>query len=91
MSLWIDTPTLTDRRSGENLLSFEDPNWSLDSARWLDDSTVLLTLRKYPGNHEPGALEVTVDCAGRAAMIGTVKVGALRELEQQMEKALKWT
>jgi hypothetical protein len=90
MSLWIDSPALTERRTGENLLAFEDPNWSLDAARWLDDSTVVLTLRKYPGNHTPGSIDVTVDCAGRTATIGGAKVGRLGELEQQMEKALRW-
>ena len=91
MSLWIDSPTLADRRTGDKVLSFEDPNWSLDAARWLDDSTVVLTLRKYPGNHTPGSIDVTVDCAGRTAMIGAVRVDGLSQLEPEMEKALKWS
>jgi hypothetical protein len=51
------------QRTGENLLSFEDPNWSLNQARWTDDSTVVLSLRKYPGNHTPWAIDVTVNLA----------------------------
>src|SRR6185436_1450296 len=40
MSLWIETPTLSDRLTGQELLSFNDPHWSLDSAEWQSDSTV---------------------------------------------------
>ena len=90
MSLWVDTPTLTDCATGENLLSFEDPNWSLNEARWTDDSTVVLGLRKYPGNHTPGAIDVTINCAARTAVVGSVAVGKLDEVERQLEKALKW-
>lgn len=90
MSLWIDTPTLTNRTTGENLLSFNDPNWSLNEARWIDDSTVVLRLRKYPGNHSPGAIDVTINCAARTAVVGLVAVRKLDEVERQLEKALDW-
>ena len=53
MSLWIESPTLSERDSGEQLLAFTDQNWSLDSADWLDEAVVVLNLRKYPGNHRP--------------------------------------
>ena len=41
MSLWIETPLLCERRSGQRLLVFKDSNWSLNSAEWLSDSVVV--------------------------------------------------
>ena len=59
MSLWIETPSVLDKATGELLLSFKDSHWSLDAARWVSDSTVELTLRKYPGNHLPAQVVAT--------------------------------
>jgi hypothetical protein len=91
MSHWIETPTISDSFTGKEVLRFEDPNWSLDSAQWLSDSTVVLTLRKYPGNHHPTSLAATVDClAGTAAVEGT-SVPSLRHLERALDGALTWS
>ena len=89
MSLWIETPTLSDK-TGETLLSFKDSNWSLDAARWLSDSVVELTLRKYPGGHLPGQIVAVVDCAQRNAKIGPTEVQSLADLESALERALTW-
>jgi hypothetical protein len=90
MSLWIETPTVLDKATGETLLSFKDSNWSLDSARWLSDSVVELTLRKYPGNHLPTNVIATLDCANRNAKIGETVVKSLAEVEPALERALTW-
>ena len=88
MSHWIDTPTLTDRHSGEVLLSFQNGNWSLNSSHWINDSVVVLTLRKYPGAHIPTELSVTVDCLNKTAAIGDTRVPALDRLEAALDHAL---
>jgi hypothetical protein len=88
-SCWVDTPTLRDKQNGETLFAIQDDRWSLDELTWRSESVVSLEMRKYPGNHEPQGLEVTVDCTARQATIGGQIVG-LSELEQRMEAALTW-
>ena len=90
MSLWIESPTLTDTQSGEVLVSFRDPHWSLDSAVWRSESEVVLELRKYPGNHTPVQVTAIVDCAARTADVGPVKVESLKRLESALDAALVW-
>jgi hypothetical protein len=90
MSLWIETPTLSDRLTGQDLFSFKDPNWSLDSAEWLSDSIVALKMRKYPGNHLPAHVVVTVDCLAGTADIGGTTVPSINDLERHLESALTW-
>ena len=85
MSLWIETPAVLDKTTGETLLKFKDSNWSLDAARWLSDSIVELTLRKYPGNHLPVNVIVTLDCANRTASIGEKEVLLLVDVESALE------
>jgi hypothetical protein len=90
MSLWIETPTILDTETKEILLSFRDSNWSLDAARWLSDSVVELTLRKYPGNHLPSNVLVVLDCAHRNAKVGPTEVQSLADVEPTLERALTW-
>jgi hypothetical protein len=90
MSLEIRKPTLSDRQTGEVLLQFESSNWSLDEWQWTDDTTVRLTLRKYPGNHAPGDLAVTLDCVAKTARLGDTRIESLAQLEQRMDAALTW-
>lgn len=90
MSLWIETPTVLDKTTGETLLAFKDSNWSLDAARWVSHSVVELTLRKYPGNHLPVNVVATLDCASRTARVGQVELGSLAEVEPALERALTW-
>jgi hypothetical protein len=90
MSLWIETPTLLDKSTGETLLAFKDSNWSLDAAHWLSDSTVKLTLRKFPGNHLPVNIIATLDCARRTARIGEKEFQSLAEVETALDNALTW-
>ncbi len=60
MSHWVDRPFILDEYTHEMVLDFGDCLWSVDQARWSDDSTrVTLVLRRYPGNI-PG-VEVDVD------------------------------
>ncbi len=69
MSLWIESPELIDAQSGQILLRFSDSNWSLDHARWLDNETVELSLRKYPGDHHPSSFNVIIDCRQKQASL----------------------
>lgn len=86
---WVQTPTIVDRQTGETLLAFADTRWSVDERGWLDESVVSFHMRKYPGNHEPGELAVTLDCAARSARFDAVSC-AFADLEQRMEAALTW-
>lgn len=90
MSLWIETFVLTDRSTGDVMLSFRDPNWSLDSAEWLSDSVVALKLRKYPGNHHPAELTATVDCAAGIAQVDGAGTVTLEHLERALDRSLTW-
>ena len=49
MSHWIDQPSLI--RVGDNvcLFALNKDGWSARTVRWLDHSTVELTMGKYPG------------------------------------------
>jgi hypothetical protein len=90
MSLWIETPMLSDRTSGEHLLVFKDSNWSLNSAEWLSESVVVLKLRKYPGSHNPAEVAATIDCSARTAEIDGKRVSTLALVERCLDEALAW-
>jgi hypothetical protein len=89
MSLWVETPSIVERASGQTLLSFEDGNWSLNSAHWIDDHRVELRLRKYPGAHHPSELRVSLDCIARTATLDGRTLG-FDGLERALEAALSW-
>ncbi|HUQ10122.1 MAG TPA: hypothetical protein VM146_07375 [Steroidobacteraceae bacterium] len=86
---WVQTPTLVDKQTGEPLFAFKDTHWSVDERSWLDDAKVRFHLRKYPGNHDPGEIMVTLDCATRMASFNGVVCG-FDELEQRLDAALTW-
>jgi hypothetical protein len=86
-SHWVFTPTVR-RRDGEVLVEIRDTMWSVDEAVWHGD-TIVMTMRKYPGNHRPVDLTVRVDCAARAAEIDGASY-PLEELEVAMDGALHW-
>jgi hypothetical protein len=86
MSLWVETPELVDTRTGRTLIGFRNTNWSLDAAEWQSDTVVKMTLRKYPGDHEPPQFEATVDCEKGTATIGGVAVANLADLEAALEQ-----
>jgi hypothetical protein len=90
MSLWIESPTLSERDSGELLLAFTDQNWSLDSADWLDEAVVVLNLRKYPGNHRPPQVIAKIDCAARTAEVDGRRIDSLAQLEHVLDESLEW-
>lgn len=87
---WVETPTVTDRRSGEAVLTFSNTHWSLDDAKWQDESVVVCEMRKYPGNHEPRGLIVTLDCDARQARIGDAAAVPFQTLEARMDASLQW-
>jgi hypothetical protein len=51
------------------LLTFESELWSLDHSDWQSESVVKLRLRKFPGNHEPAQVGVSVDCRHGTAQL----------------------
>ena len=89
MSLWVETPTVSDKVTGEVLLAFENTNWSLDAADWVSDSVVQLWLRKYPGAHTPPGVMVTLDCGARTAQVGEMTV-PLQDVERTLDRTLAW-
>jgi hypothetical protein len=89
MSLWIETPTLRNKATGEVVASFRDTNWSLNSARWLSDDVVELRMRKYPGSHTPAEIMATLDCSERTARIDG-SVMPISQVETALEGALSW-
>lgn len=69
MSHWIESFTLVDAATGTMVWRMDDPNWSLDSAKWIGDSVVEVSIRKYPGDHSPPSFEVTIDCDAQTAAV----------------------
>jgi len=49
MSHWVDQPSLIRVRDNFCLFALDTDDWSAWEVSWLDDSTVALVLRKYPG------------------------------------------
>lgn len=49
MSHWIDQPALIRVYDNVCLFALDKDDWSAWEVRWSDDSTVALTMRKYPG------------------------------------------
>ncbi|MEO8671341.1 MAG: hypothetical protein ABI411_08515 [Tahibacter sp.] len=89
-SLWVESPRLSEAKSGAILLRFHSTMWSLDRARWLSEHEVELTLRKYPGNHAPADLVAVVDCVHGSASVAESAAVALDQLEALLERQLTW-
>lgn len=49
MSHWIEKPYLVQASDNEVLFSLEGDPWSASDVRWIDNTTVEMYLRKYPG------------------------------------------
>jgi hypothetical protein len=86
---WVQTPSIVDRQTGEILLTFQNTHWSLDERSWLGESQACFHVRKYPGNHQPGEIVVTLDCAARVATFADQRC-AFAELEPRLDAALTW-
>ena len=72
MSLWVETPCLIEVQNKAKLFDLRGTDWSLDSAQWLNEERVTLSLRRYPGDHSPRVFEVVIDClANQATFDGT--------------------
>jgi hypothetical protein len=87
-SHWLEVPTLIERASGSILWTVADDRWSLDETAW-DGGAVTMTLRKYPGNHEPREVKARIDCVARMAQLGG-KAVPLAALEQALDATLSW-
>jgi hypothetical protein len=90
-SLWVESPTIFSTEATEPLLQFSSELWSLDKAEWLSNETVELTVRKFPGNHKPSQIVITINCNERTATLGSSGSVALSELEGLLEKQLSWS
>lgn len=66
---------------------FNDANWSLDHAQWLDDATAELSLRRYPGDH-PSSGQVTIDCQQTTASLMGAPAITLKDLEGALDALL---
>ena len=88
-SHWVLLPTIEEVATAEVLLKL-DRKWSMDDSKWTGDAVVELTLRKYPGNHSPVDLIVTIDCAARTARIASGGLLPLDALEANLDAALTW-
>jgi hypothetical protein len=89
-SLWVYSPCIWDGERDARLLSFKNESWSVDTGVWLDETTVRLCLRKFPGNHRPEQLSVEVDCLALTAVVATSAKIPLIELEEALDRALTW-
>lgn len=90
MSLWVQTPEIVDLQSQAIILAFRDDRWSLEKSEWIDNTTVRLMLRKYPGNHIPSEIAITIECQHRLAILPDGKRVALTTLEEQLDLLLEW-
>lgn len=89
MSHWILTPRIVDAATGAELLRFANQSWSVDRVDWCTPERVRLTLRKYPGNHQPPLLHCEVDCRARTATVAGTEL-PLAELEARLDALLQW-
>ncbi|GAB3794872.1 hypothetical protein GCM10028819_09900 [Spirosoma humi] len=73
MSHWIDQPYLIRVSDGVCLFAIDADGWSAWAVRWLDDSTVELLMRKYPGQIEC-TIELNTDTNQAQAVSQTASV-----------------
>lgn len=85
-SHWVECPILMERPSGQTVLKFKSDYWSLDSAEWKSNAVVVMTLRKYPGDHLPASFELVFDCATLTATIGDEINLPVAAIEPALEK-----
>ncbi|MDB6174379.1 MAG: hypothetical protein JWL59_3690 [Chthoniobacteraceae bacterium] len=85
MSLWIESPELIEVGMAAPLFRFRDSNWSLDEAKWLTESVVVMQVRRYPGDHTPSQFEFRIDAEKRLATIGSAQALPLSDLESMLE------
>ena len=85
-SLWVEHPTLVNRTANQILLKFKDDRWSLDSAAWRSDVVVVMTLRKFPGDHRPPSFNLMFDCDALTATVGTQEAVSVVNIETSLER-----
>jgi hypothetical protein len=89
-SRWVQTPEIVDLYLQDTILKFHDPSWSMNTAEWIDHMAVQVTLRKYPGNHIPAELTITIECKNRLAILPNGQKIPLIALEDQLDLLLQW-
>ena len=73
MSHWINQPSLIRIQDNVCLFALNKDDWSAWEVRWLDDSTVLLVMRKYPGQIDC-TIELNIDPQQAQAISRTASV-----------------
>ena len=64
-SQWVYTPSIVNTSTGAVLYQPSDDRWSADNVTWTSASAVTLTMRRFPGNHEPAQISLSIDvCSG---------------------------
>lgn len=89
-SLWVYSPSIWDAQRNCSVFSFEDESWSVDTSVWLNETTVRLSLRKFPGNHRPAQLSVEIDCVALTAVVPISASTPFVDLEAALNHALTW-
>lgn len=88
-SQWVLSPQLWDVQRNAALFAFDEQRWSVEADHWLSDTSVRLSLRKYPGNHRPQSIHVEIDCASLQATVLPAINTTVAELEFVLESMLR--
>lgn len=89
MSHWIERPILIDLETGQVLVSLADTSWSADQVRWVEDGVVELTMRRYPGDHEPATVVARLSAREAIATVGDGPPRPVAELEPLLDAAIR--
>ncbi|GAB3551863.1 hypothetical protein GCM10027577_32990 [Spirosoma fluminis] len=80
MSHWIDQPYLMRVGDGACLFALDGAPWSASDVNWLDETTVRMNLRKYPGRIACTVRLETSDDWGAAQTPGDSFSGSLAQV-----------
>lgn len=89
MSHWIESAELIEIGTEDTLFSFSDPNWSVDNAVWESPTVVVLTVRKYPGNHLPPDFTIVLDCEAKNVTVDGVPMEKLHLAESYLDERVR--
>ena len=87
-SMWVSSPSIWDLKKNRRLHRFKDECWSLDGCDWPTGTKVCLTIRKYPGKHQPAQLHVEIDCTKSEANVLAALGIPLADLEAYIDATL---
>lgn len=88
-SQWVYTPSIVRRSDGTVLYRPADEHWSVDRAEWSSAHHITLTLRRFPGNHMPEQVSVSVDLGSATARVDNSAMVALPLLDVALAAAVQ--